>query len=179
PRMAAMRQRQQEELEFDRVALRIIRIGPGHDPDRLVTDNGQEFVERLLARLLPGGGEDFALHLAAEQRADARAGETVMMFAREAIRQHESIAQRLADRRRIDVVALRRRPRAAPLVPISVQFARRRVFHGVPLSRSETEPPVLSPFETGWRGFPLVCPPRSRARAARVIVLAARPPSPG
>ena len=55
----------------------------------------------------PQFGEDFAFDLAAKQRADARAGEAEAKLVDEIRRQHESIAERMADRHRIDVGACR------------------------------------------------------------------------
>ena len=72
------------------------------------------------------------LQLAAEQRADARAGEAERM-AREAVEfENEHVAERLADRARLDLAALRRGPCSAPRGPIAEQLAARSLFHSRP-----------------------------------------------
>ena len=79
-------------------------------------------------------GKDLALDLAAEQRADAGAGEAEPELIDKIRRQHESIAERMANFGRIDVGALRRQAGPAFLVPVVENGSRGWMFHGATCS---------------------------------------------
>ncbi len=104
-----MGERQQQQFQ---ISLGIVFGAPGQAGDhagRFVGDNGQEVIDRFAVGLAPQRGESFALDLAPEQRADARAGESEAQVVDEIRRQHEGIAERMADLGRIDVGPLGRR----------------------------------------------------------------------
>ena len=72
----------------------------------------------------------FRFELAAEQRADPRAGEPDRIAGAAVERQNEGVAQHAADGAGFDVGALGRRAGAAPFLPIGVKLAAGRMFHG-------------------------------------------------
>src|SRR4029079_16454919 len=74
-----------------------------------------------------------ALELAGEQRAESGSCKAEHRRYGTVRLEHECVAQDLADCSGLDVVALRRKPRAAAIVPVLEQFAVRRVFHFLPL----------------------------------------------
>ncbi len=90
----------------------------GDHAGRFMRDGGEQIFDRFAGGLAPQLGKDLALDLAAEQRADAGAGEAEPELIDKIRRQHESIAERMADFGRIDVGARRRRAGPAFFVPI-------------------------------------------------------------
>ncbi len=82
--------------------------------------------ERCHSRVKPG------FQLAAEQRAEAGAGEAEKMVVVAVHLDHEGVAQHMADGAGLDVGTLRRRPGPAALIPIFEQLAVGWVFHFAP-----------------------------------------------
>ena len=169
--LAAMIERKQQQLEIRLRAL----LGPGaragDGRDRLVGHNPGHFTQDLAALEVPELHEGFALELAAEQRAHARAGKPERMVRLRIESDDEAVAEDVPDGARLDVAALRREPAAAPFVPIGEQLAGGRAFHGPALSHLVASRAVRCPGSgQGARlhAFFLRCwRPRSMHHAAR------------
>ena len=82
-------------------------VTPATTPAASSVTMASSVVDRLAAVLAPQLGKRLAFDLAAEQRADARAGEAEPELIDEIRRQHEGVAERVADLGRIDVGARR------------------------------------------------------------------------
>src|SRR5581483_10116827 len=136
--MAHARERQQHEFEVDGGAVGRTAGEACHDAGALIVNASENLVDLLAAVLAPQSGEGFALDLAAEQRADTRAGEAEPQLVDEIGGEHEGVAERVTDRDRIDVAPRRRGPVATPLIPMREHRARRCMFHNATLFRRET-----------------------------------------
>src|SRR4029077_12704876 len=97
--------------------------------DRLVGDDRQELAHVAAARGRPQIEKNFVLELAAEQRAEPRAGDAERMAVRGLEGEDEGVGEHAADRAGLDIGALGRRPPGAPLVPIVEHLAYRRMLH--------------------------------------------------
>ncbi len=122
-------------------------VTPATTPGRFVGDDCEQLVDRNAAVRAPQIGKRLAFELAIEQRADARTGEAEPQLADEIGRQHEGVAERVADFGRIDVGARRRHPAAAFLGPVVEHGPCGLMFHGRHLFRRETAPRFGVP---GW-----------------------------
>jgi hypothetical protein len=140
-----MGKRQQQDFQISVGAVGGAGGNAGDRAQHFVVDDGEQGFDPVAAVLSPELGKGFAFDLAAEQRADARAGQAEAQFIDEIRRQHEDIAECIADCGRIDVGALGGRTVPSLLVPISVQRACRRMFHGRHLFRRETAPASCCP----------------------------------
>ena len=80
----------------------------GDDAGGFLVNDCAELLDRLAACFAEHVGEKLALDLAAEQCADARAGETEPQLIDEVRRQHERVAEREPDFARLDLAAFGR-----------------------------------------------------------------------
>ena len=162
-------ERQQQKLKVDRFAVGALRRHAGDGADALVVEDGKEIGDDRLARRGPQADERLAFELAAEQRADPRAGEPKRMTRAAVERQDEGVAEHLANGAGLDLGALGRRTLAAPLLPIRIEFPARCVFHGRTAPCHRAAAAHLSLIGTGFAANGCLMRVRSRGRAdARV-----------
>src|SRR5262249_49662105 len=129
---------QHHEFEVDRVAVSGAADETCDHAGLLAINDADQLVDRLAAVFAPERGEGFTFDLTAEQRADARAGETEAQLINKVARQHECVAKRVADRDWVDVGACRRRAGSAPFLPMREYCVRGCMFHCRHLFRHET-----------------------------------------
>src|SRR5206468_1956861 len=152
-RLAAMGEREEQQFELEIEAVRRLSGQTGHGAGLLFRQRLERGIDLSAALLAPEIGKAPALHLAAEQRADARPGKPEAQVADEIRRQHERVAERLSDDCRIDVAALRSRTITPPFAPMPQHALGRGMLHAPPVlsrggrrwfaSRKETTTPVF------------------------------------
>ena len=135
--VAALRQRQQHEFHVLRPAFGgAAACARDHDPVRFVRDRVEQVREREAAlcasHRLRNGSFFSSRPNSAQTRVPARRNGWRLMAVEF---QDEHVAQRAADRARLDLAAFRRGPRSPPCGPIAEQFAARSLFHCCPPRR--------------------------------------------
>ena len=100
--------------------------------DDFIGGDGENVLDLGAARLVPQRNEAAALHVAAEQSADARAGNAKRMALLRLIGENEGIAEQATHRLRLERAALGRRSEAAHLVPIGKKTSGRWMLHSEP-----------------------------------------------
>jgi hypothetical protein len=120
----------------------------GDKPDRLFGDRLEKLFNLRSAFLAPQIGERLTFQFTAHDRAKACSRETEGMTLLAVEGEDEGVAQDGADRARLDLVALRRHPAAAAIVPICEDFACGCVFHVRLSRRSQRDGLNLSRYGT-------------------------------
>src|SRR5579883_1531055 len=150
---APLRQRQHQEFELacGAVATRCRRAA--NHANCLGCDSRYDIAERAPPFGRPDVGERDAVELAAEQGAYARSRDPERMARARIEAEDECVGEHTTNGARLDVAALRRRTRAAPLVPIIEQLSRRRMFHVASVPSRCTSASVLTLFGTAEGEF--------------------------
>ena len=141
-RLAAVGKREEQQFELEFVAVRRFADQAGHRAGLLLRQRREQGIDPAAAFLAPEIGKAPAFHLAAEQRANARAGEPEAQRADEIGGQHEGVGERLPDCGGVDIAALGR----CTIAPRSFQCRSTRWEE-----RCFIAPPVS--LRGGWRCF--------------------------
>ena len=114
-----MAQRQQQQFKIRSQPLARSSAGAGDHAHHLFRDQGEKVANRGTVLLLPKPDESLAFELAAEERTDARPGQTKRGGRIGIPAEQESVPERFADCAGVDVGAFGCHARATPIAPMS------------------------------------------------------------
>ena len=120
---------QQQQLEMRPAAVLARGDDAGDSAERLVGDDGCDFLDFAAAGLGEHRRKALVLEIEACERTDAGAGDAERKAEFRLAGQDEDVAEQLAYGGRVDIGPVRRPRTAALLVPICEERAARRMFH--------------------------------------------------
>ena len=128
-RMCTVVERQQQQFQMRGAAVLRCRGDAGDGRQHFLGDIADDVLDLAAALGRKQCGEAEVFQIAAEQGADAGAGDAKRIARLIVVRQHEDIAEQLANRARLDLAAVRCPRVPAFCVPIGEKFPARWMFH--------------------------------------------------